>query len=180
MKEVIRYGIILSVICTAASTSLALVNSLTKEKIAFQAQVEQKESLKEVMPEGEYFEPVISKNEIIYYKVYNKNNSFMGAAFKVSTKGYSSMIDVMVGISQDGMIRAIKIISQNETPGLGSRITQAPFTSKFANKDIRSLADVDTIAGATISSRAVINSVKSKAEEMNRLIFGEGIKMKYK
>ncbi len=173
MKETLRYGFILAMICVVASGLLAGMNSLTKPKIIAQAQGEEETALREVMPQGEYFEPIKKGEDIIYYKVHNKDGKFIGVAFKASGKGYSSVIDTLVGMSQDGSITAIKILNQNETPGLGLRIAESSFTGKFTNKNIQDLTGIQAITGATISSKAVIDSVKKKAEEIRDLIKNE-------
>ena len=173
MKEMLRYGFILAVICIVASGLLAGVNVLTKTRIVAQAQVEEDSSLKEVFPEAAHFEAVKSGEEIIYYKAHDKDKRLLGAAFRASGKGYSSTIETMVGMLKDGTIKAIKILSQNETPGLGARVAEDSFTSRFSNRGMQNLNEVEAITGATISSRAVIDSVKKKAEEIKVLIKNE-------
>ncbi|HDZ77543.1 MAG TPA: FMN-binding protein, partial [Candidatus Omnitrophica bacterium] len=81
---------------------------------------------------------------------------------------------------------------QNETPGLGVKIIelasqvtlievltgkakkdekQKPwFEERFSNKKIADIDTVEAITGATISSEAVIKSVKEKAEEIISLV----------
>ncbi len=169
----IRYGFILAIICMIASASLAGVNARTKNKIIEQSKAEENASLKEVLAGAEVFKPVKSGSDIIYYKAYNKENKFIGAAFKASKKGYSSVVETIAGLTKDGTITAIKIINQNETPGLGSRVTEAGFTSRFSDKKIPDLNEVQAITGATISSRAVIESVREKAEQIKELIKNE-------
>jgi len=173
MKEMVRYGLILSLICALASASLAVVNSITKVRIIAQAEAEEEASLKEVLPEATHFEPVKSGNDIIYYKAHNKDGKFIGVAFKALAKGYSSIIETMAGLALDGNITAIKILNHNETPGLGARIADSSFTGQFANKNIRGLNEVQAITGATISSKAVIDSVSKKAQEIKELIKNE-------
>lgn len=170
MKEALRYGFILAAICVVASGLLAGVNLLANPRIIAQAQAEEQDALKEVMPQGDYFEPVKDKEEVLYYKVFDKENKFIGVAFKASGKGYSSVIDTLTGMALDGKITAIKVLSQNETPGLGANITDPSFAGKFTNRDIRDLAGIQGITGATISSRAVISSVEAKAKEIQGLI----------
>jgi electron transport complex protein RnfG len=170
MKEIIRYGLILALICAIATGLLAGVNFLTKPKIMAQEQNEQENSLREVMPEGRDFEAVESDGEIIYYKIYDKDKKLMGFAFQAQTKGYSSDIVTMVGMTMDGEITAIKVLSQNETPGLGARIAEPAFTGQFSHKNIQGISEVQAITGATISSKAVIDSVKKKAQEIKALI----------
>ena len=171
MKEMVRYGFILTLICMAASASLAAVNMVTKSKIISQAKAEEELSLKEVLPQAAHFEPVKSGNDTIYYKAHDRDGKIIGAAFKASGKGYSSTIETMVGMLCDGSIAAIKVISQNETPGLGARVVEPGFTGEFRNQ--KDLDSVQAITGATISSRAVIESVKNKAQEIRALIKNE-------
>lgn len=170
MKEIIRYGFILALICAIATGLLAGANFLTKPKIAAQEQKEQEDSLKEVMPEGRDFEAVKSRGEVIYYKVYNKDKKLIGVTFQASAKGYSSQIETMAGMTEEGVITAIKVLSQNETPGLGARVTEPAFTAQFVNKSIQGLSEVQAITGATISSSSVIDSVKKKAQEIKKLV----------
>ncbi|MFZ2937498.1 MAG: FMN-binding protein [Candidatus Omnitrophota bacterium] len=168
MKEMTRYGFILSLICIVAAGLLAGVNSLTKSRIIAQAQAQEEQSLKEVLPEGEIFKPIKINGEIIYYNAFDKREKLCGVAFKVYSKGYSSTIEAMVGLLKDGTITAIKILSQNETPGLGTQVAEEKFTGQFKNRV--DLSTVQAITGATISSKAVINSVEKKAKEIKELI----------
>jgi electron transport complex protein RnfG len=170
----LSYGLRLGLICLLASGLLAGMNALTKNKIMAQAQAEEQASLKEVVPAGEHFEEVKSPaGEVIYYKAQDKDGKLIGVAFKTSGKGYSSVVDTMVGMGLDGSIINIKVLSQNETPGLGARIVEPDFTGRFSRKKIENLNEVQAITGATISSRAVIDAVKKKAEEILNLIKNE-------
>lgn len=168
MKEVIRFGFILTLICIVAAGLLAGVNSLTKERTLAQAQAEEKASLKAVIPQGMHFEPVKKEEQIIYYKAFDKDGKFIGVAFKTQAKGYASIIEAIVGMLKDGTITSVKILSQNETPGLGSRIVEPAFITQFTRK--KDLSAVQAITGATISSKAVIDSVKKKTEDIKALI----------
>ncbi len=166
MKTIARYGFILGLICVLTGGLLAFINALTEPKIIAQALERERKTLLEVLPQAARFDPVkASDGEIVYYKAYDQDNNMVGFALKASGKGYSGVIESMVGITLDGKISMIKILSQNETPGLGNRISGLPFTSQFKNKDIESMAQVQAIAGATISSKAIIESVKVKLKE---------------
>lgn len=171
MKQMFRYGSILALICVVAAGLLAAVNSFTRPRIIAQAQAEEEAALKEVMPEAVHFEPVKSDADILYYKAHDKQGKFIGVAFKSAGKGYSSTIETLVGILKDGTIVAIKVLSQNETPGLGAQVAESKFTGQFKNK--KDLNDVQAITGATISSKAVIEAVKKKREEIKALLKNE-------
>lgn len=170
MKEIIRYSFILGLICALAGALLAIVNAKTKPIIIANAKAEEEASLRSVMSEGERFEPVKSQEETIYYKAYKKDGEFIGVAFKAQGKGYSGIIETMAGMKKDGTITAIKILSQTETPGLGTGIKEPSFTNRFIHKNMHDLAKIQAITGATISSKAIIDSVRKKAEEIRGLL----------
>ena len=186
----LRFGFILGLICIVAVGLLAGINTLTEPKIVARKEAEIKATLLELFPEGVKFKPVELNQETIY-KVYDKDNNFLGIVFKAEGRGYSSKIETMAGMLKSGEICAIKILSQNETPGLGSRIaeveeentiwdvlrgrkkekTKKPwFQEQFKNKRIDQLKDIQAITGATISSKAVIDSVNKKAQELKKII----------
>lgn len=191
MKEAFKYSFILMAICLVASGLLVGIHLLTAPRIEEQAAGERDAALKEVLSRAARFEVVEENGKIIYYRGLDKNGKFIGAAFTASAKGYSSTIETVAGMLSDGTITGIKITSQNETPGLGSRITEVKddttiwsffagrrkakelkpwFQEQFAGKKINQLDQVHAITGATISSEAVMKSVKEKALEIEKLI----------
>lgn len=167
-----RYGFILALICVVAAGLLGIVNTLTSPKILAAAQAEEQAALKEVMPLAAKFTAVksVADKEVLYYKAFDNQDKLIGFVFKAGGKGYSSVIETLAGIFPDGKISAIKIISLNETPGLGMRVTEDKFTAQFNHQNSLDLSSVEAITGATISSRAVMNSVMKKAQEIKELI----------
>lgn len=173
MREMARYGFVLMFICIVASGLLAGVNYLTRGRIYAQAQAEEEASLKEVMPEAERFEPVFSNGSLLYYRAIAKEGLPIGIVFKASGKGYGGAVETLAGLAPDGRITAIKVTSHNETPGLGARVAEEAFGRQFRGKMAADLGEVDVISGATISSKAVIDSVQKKAGELLALIKDE-------
>ncbi|MFH1622333.1 MAG: RnfABCDGE type electron transport complex subunit G [Candidatus Omnitrophota bacterium] len=187
----LKFGLTLLVICLVASGLLTSVYSLTKDKIEAQREDEETIGLREVLPRARDFK-FIDKAKNSYYIGTDARGNIVGYVFITQKKGYSSDIITMVGIDSNGIIQAIKILSQNETPGLGSKIVEvkedktkwsvpseksekrtAPkpwFQEQFKGKNVDSLDQVETITGATISSTAVIDSIKEKAEIILREI----------
>jgi electron transport complex protein RnfG len=164
VNDLLRYSLVLAVICAGASASLGFVHAVTKDRIIAQARAEENSSLQEVMPGAVTFEPVTQGEEIFYYKALAADSTVIGYCFKAQAKGYSSVIETVAGMLPDGTLTAIKVLSQNETPGLGTRVKEESFTSQF--KGLFDVSGVHTIAGATISSRAVISSVSARAREI--------------
>lgn len=191
----VKYAAILAIICLVASGLLSVVFNLAQPRILYQQSLEEKNSLREVFPAAASFEAVEEKDNILYYKALDKKKEALGFVFKTSKRGYSSDIVTMAGMDQNGVITHIKILFQNETPGLGSRITevvgketfwdvllrrakimQPPrpwFMAQFSGKKADELdRSIDAITGATISSRAVIDSVQEKAKEILKRAHG--------
>ncbi|MFW6220648.1 MAG: RnfABCDGE type electron transport complex subunit G [Nanoarchaeota archaeon] len=95
-----------------------------------------------------------------------KNNEIIGYAITEYKYGYQSEIGVLVGFNKNKTIKKIKIIEQMETPGIGSKILDKNFLNQFSNKKKEEIklkkndGKIDAVTSATISSEAVVNSVK--------------------
>lgn len=173
MKDLTRDGIILGIICLLSAAILAGVNALTKPRILAFAKEEETKTLTEFFPRAASFKPVDKEGKTLYYIAYDASKKPLGIAFKTEEKGYSSVIETMVAMDKDGKILQIKIISQNETPGLGSRVTESFFTDEFKGKDFGNVSSVAAITGATISSEAVKRSIEKKAKEIPTVLNNE-------
>ena len=107
-----------------------------------------------------------------FFPVELENGDQVTAINVYSDNGYSGRIELIVGITQNGSINNIEVISHKETPGLGSKIKDKEFIDQFIGKtaedlDMRVKKDgggVDGISGATISSRAFCEAVKQALE----------------
>jgi len=88
------------------------------------------------------------------------------------TLGYAGTIDLLIAIDINGRLVGVKTLKQSETPGLGARIADWPnaWLQVFSGKSRSEPGDsgwalrkdqgqFDQIAGATITSRAVINAL---------------------
>ena len=186
-NDYLKFAVTLFVICLIASGLLSSVYSLTKDKIESQREEEEISSLKEVLPQAQNFS-FIDRDKNSFYVGTDTNSAIVGYAFLAEKRGYSSVIITMVGISEDGKIQGIKILSQNETPGLGTKIVEIKsdktiwsllskettdtkvlrpwFQEQFKGKNIKNLDEIEAITGATISSQAVIDSIKEKAGQV--------------
>jgi len=157
--------IFITVVVFASVGLVTWTDSITKDKIEEQKEQQIQSMLKEMFPSmSEYtFEDDI-------YTIYSDGVG-VGYAFLAVGKGYGGDIDILIGLEDETTIKGITIISQSETPGLGSRIAESSFASKFAGVDIGDVAlkedggQIDAITGATISSGAVVDAVRATAME---------------
>lgn len=104
------------------------------------------------------------------------NGDKIGYAFLALGVGYGGEISILVGLDDAETIKGIIIVSHQESPGLGARITESDFTNRFIGLDIDDVAliqeggQIDGITGATISSKAVVDAVRETAMEKVKLI----------
>lgn len=193
MRNIHKIGVILMIYSVAAGASLAYVNILTKQRITANKAASEDAARKEVLPgmDGGFEEKdVIRVGSYDYpcwtgYKDKAKTTRG-GFVFIARGKGYSSVIETMVGVGADGRITGIKVISQQETPGLGTKITEVrhgesdswfyrQFKGKSAEDNIKVKKDggtIDAVTGATISPRAVTNSVNKGLARLKETVGG--------
>jgi electron transport complex protein RnfG len=173
MNEMFRYGVVLGIICCLSGGVLAVVNAVTQPQIIRQAQENEQAALKKVLPEAARFDPYLDKDKAVYYTAYDEAGKISGFVVKSKAKGYSSEVEVMAGLNLKLEIVNARVLSQNETPGLGVRITENDFLSQFAGKTLDSMDKIIPIAGATISSTAAVNGLKEIISQLKPKLLEE-------
>ncbi|MDD5486421.1 MAG: FMN-binding protein [Dehalococcoidales bacterium] len=160
------YSIIfLTGVVMIAVTLLGLTFNLTEEKILEQEHSQFLAHMAKIFPDMTHFE---YENDI--YILYNEEG-LEGYAFVASAAGYSGNIKIMVGLEDKETVKGIVIMSHTETPGIGTRILDPPFISQFEGMEIDLIkSNVDTLTGATVSSKAVIDAVSKAAKEKVALL----------
>lgn len=160
-----RLGMILMAICLVASLVLSATYKLTSAKIEQQSSAQEKEALAEVLAGADEF--VNKKSDKFDYYCGLKDKTLIGYVLKSRARGYGGNIDMLVGIDLQGKIKGIEILSHEETPGLGSKISEPWFVRQFVDKFATELkmSEIQTISGATISSKAVLEAIKEDVKE---------------
>jgi Na+-translocating ferredoxin:NAD+ oxidoreductase RnfG subunit len=103
----------------------------------------------------------ISSRFVTVY-IAKKEDENLGYGFIGYTKGKSSFIKYFVAITPDGEIHSVEIMSYRGDKGSEIRyeMFKEQFTGKRTDSTIKVGADISAMSGATISSRAVTNSVR--------------------
>ncbi|MBP3645164.1 MAG: FMN-binding protein, partial [Clostridia bacterium] len=86
------------------------------------------------------------------------------AALTASVKGFAGPVAVSVELDANGAISAITIGDDSfaETPGFGAKALEDEFKAQFIGKvPPLALADIDAIAGATVTSQAVVDALNA-------------------
>ncbi len=172
MREILKLGLILMIVCAVAAGSLAWVYQTTRPIIEGRVVEEFNAALKAVVPEAESFKEVKDEGASLYCGL--KGGRVVGVAIPVQGKGYgSSPISMVVGVDPSGRVVQVKVLSHSETAGLGSKITGESFLAQFTGKTPESPVavgqDIDAISGATISSRGAASGVKKALESFARV-----------
>ena len=125
----------------ATFTKTAIVNGLNKAYAAFKGDVAEEPSVEEAPAETK----AVAENAVI-----------------ASAQGFGGPVAVEATFDADGKITYIKIGDDSfaETPGLGARALEDEFQAQFIGKQMPlTLADIDAIAGATVTSTAVVDAL---------------------
>jgi RnfABCDGE-type electron transport complex G subunit len=114
-----------------AAVAIAFTNKNTKDKINEHVTAAKEISLKNVLSEGSVvvMDSIAEIGNFWFEK--NADGATVGYVFIGSAKGYSSVIEFFCGIDTNGKIKGLSIINQNETPGLGARVTEVVSDSRF-------------------------------------------------
>ena len=186
MKDIVKLGGILLLFTVIAAAALAMVDSITKPKIEEQKQLIIENALTIALPTAHKDAIVkIDSSEFVYYQGYKtpEKTELVGYAIVAKGQGYSSQIETMVGIDTTGVIIGLTVMQQQETPGLGTKIAEVRygeekpwFQIQFLGKTMDNLAvqqdggELKAVTGATISSRAVTNSIRDALKMLNEKI----------
>ncbi|MBN2350951.1 MAG: RnfABCDGE type electron transport complex subunit G [Spirochaetales bacterium] len=175
MKNLIVPAVVLSVTCVVAAASLALVDTVTKDKIAENERVEKENAMRVVQPRATGFKIVVKD------KLWEAldGDTVVGRVLSAESQGYSGVLSIIFGIDLENHVTGIKIVTQTETPGLGAKIIKPSFTDQYRGKPVDQLflkkddpakGKIDAITGATISPRAVTKAVR---EALDAFLRGE-------
>lgn len=114
---------------------------------------------------------------------YDANGRMIGFALIAGEPGFQDMIRIMFGYDPvTGQVLGMRVLESKETPGLGDKIEKdsawvamfegaaAPLQTIKPGSDTGQPHEVETITGATISSRAVIDIINHRIEQMRPLL----------
>ena len=181
MKQVVHIIATLTLIGIVAGGSLSLVNNWAAPKIAINQKAETEKAIFLVHLDGKKYEE-IKNGGFEVYKVFDELNKPVGYSLVYSGNGFQGKIKLMIGLAEDlNKITSIEILEQSETPGLGSKILEAPYKDQykglFPNPSIKLVKGVEpsnpnevkAITGATISSRSVVAIVNEGVAKLKEL-----------
>ena len=140
----------------------------------------------QLQDDGRFVNAPDHSSDNIVYAMYNAHDDLLGIVVKAKGMGYQDLIEMLYGYKPDQqIIQGYQILDSRETPGLGNKIeTDDNYRKNFDSLDVtvnstgnelmhpieivkpgskKNPWQIDTITGATISSRAVGNIVAKSA-----------------
>ncbi len=187
---------------------VAITDQLTHDKIIENQRLFLLNALNQVVPANQYDNDLINSKMMLSAKktgfqrdipVYfaTQKGKLVTAIFEQTTlQGYGGAIKLLIGINagKPASIAGVRVIQHSETPGLGDRmeIGKSNWVLSFNGKSIghppipgwyvkKDGGDFDQFTGATITPRAIVNSVRSTllyAQDNLQNIFKEHEKTK--
>lgn len=183
MKNMFKDAVILFAITLISGLLLGLVYQVTAEPRREQQERKIREACQAVFAQAEQFEEIdyavsetlsqqLAKNGVrigTVYQAMDAAGSPLGYVIEtISGEGYGGNITLYAGITNDGILNGVSILSISETPGLGMRAGEV-LVPQFADKlavdftytktGSQSDSEIDAISGATITTKAVTNAV---------------------
>ena len=162
--EVIRPGVVLLVFCICVSAALAVTNFITAPVIAEGELLRNNGSRVELFPaeaynklEGEW-DGVAEAYDVV------EGGEVIGHIVTGIANGYGGEVSVLVAFDPAGTVMGVEILGDDETQGLGSKITEAEFKEQFkglAAAEITLNTEIQQIASATVSSTAAVDAFNS-------------------
>lgn len=187
IRSMLKDAGIIVAITLIAGLVLGGVYQLTKEPIAEQERIKKEKACQEVYAEAasfvemEDFDAEAAAAVLASEYPSQEIDEVMGAADAsgnivgyvltvTSHEGYGGDIQFTMGVTNEGLLNGISILSISETAGLGMRaeeVLKPQFAGKSAEKYEYTKTgaitenQIDAISGATITTNAVVNGVNA-------------------
>ncbi|MEG3695411.1 electron transport complex subunit RsxG [Vibrio coralliirubri] len=193
LNAIKKNGLVLAIFACASTGLVAVTHYLTKDQIKQQEQAQLLSVLNQVIPHDLHDNELFSSCTLVQAEELGTEQAMPAYIAKINGEpsaiaieaiapdGYSGAIKVIVGMKIDGTILGTRVLSHQETPGLGDKIDLrvSDWILSFAGKQVtdsnldrwkvrKDGGDFDQFTGATITPRAVVKSVKQAVQYVNQ------------
>ncbi|WP_086775402.1 electron transport complex subunit RsxG [Vibrio coralliirubri] len=193
LNAIKKNGLVLAIFACASTGLVAVTHYLTKDQIKQQEQAQLLSVLNQVIPHDLHDNELFSSCTLVQAEELGTEQAMPAYIAKINGEpraiaieaiapdGYNGAIKVIVGMKIDGTILGTRVLSHQETPGLGDKIDLRvnDWILSFAGKQVtdsnldrwkvrKDGGDFDQFTGATITPRAVVKSVKQAVQYVNQ------------
>ena len=166
-------------VCLVVALLLGIVNYVTKPLINASQKAKQDAAMARVLPADEYipWEGTLPEHVTALYQA-SASGTALGWVAETSASGSQGIIEMMVGVSMDGRVTGVSVVSHSETPNIGSKVVDdQSVLDRFIGMsheggEITVNAGTnrfDGISGATYSSKGVAAGVNAALAAVGQL-----------
>ena len=163
-KTAAKPVVVLVIICIVVGLLLGTTNAFTLPVITANREAAARALYSSLIPEARDFTPLACEAPGV--SVCMRAEDEAGYIVVASSKGYAGPVPVAIAFNADGSIRRVNVMENKETPGLGTKVSEDFFTAQFNARPATpiGLEDIDTITGATISSKAALAAINEATQ----------------
>lgn len=175
MKSFAVIGGKLALICAIAATALGFVNNLTEPRIREFKAKQLEEALSAVVVKGRAGEemPVEGVPGVLSYYPIQEGSGTLGYILKLIGAGYGGDMVLLASYDTKGVIQAVRLMENQETPGLGKEAEKGHYMEKFigtggnnpipVRKSQLTQEQADSITGASITFIGIAKALETGA-----------------
>ena len=192
LNAIKKNGLVLAIFACASTGLVAVTHYLTKDQIKQQEQAQLLSVLNQVIPHDLHDNELFSSCTLDQAEELGTEKAMPAYIAKINgapsaiaieaiaPDGYNGAIKVIVGMKIDGTILGTRVLSHQETPGLGDKIDLrvSDWILSFAGKQVtdsnldrwkvrKDGGDFNQFTGATITPRAVVKAVIQAVQYVN-------------
>ena len=134
----------------------------------FRAEADLAPFLKQALPEAYYFEPSSGGNYSAWED--EAKSRLLGYVAVGTANGYGGELKIAVAVSLDGNVLGLSVVEHKETASFFQRVLRSQLSESLKDKSYSDSfllgQDVDSVTGATYSSRALADSVRRATREV--------------
>lgn len=134
----------------------------------FRAEADLAPFLKQALPKANYFEPSLGGNYSAWKD--EAKSQLLGYLAVGTANGYGGELKIVVAVSLDGKVMGLSVTEHKETASFFQRVLRSQLSASLKDKSHSDSfilgQDVDSVTGATYSSRALADSVRRAARKV--------------
>lgn len=178
MKLVIHMLATLTLIGVVSGALLSSLNGWAAPKIEANRKAETERAIFVVQKEATKYEKIESV-DFELYEVFDDSSNSLGYAMPYEGNGFQGKIRLIVGLNKNlKNILGLEVLEQVETPGLGTKVVEKPFTDQFIQLILEPEVtwvkgvepsnpnEIQAITGATISSKAIVDIINAGVKRL--------------
>lgn len=193
MKEYLKLGMTLLIICAISAGALAFMNSMTAPVIAENNRIASNAMYVDIYGDAadDYLELTPEELATVQSKYPNiekvlnatKGEEVVGRVFHVTSYGYGGAMSNVIILNNDGSIAGFRNLSNGESPGFGNVISEESYYTRYNGKSVANgdlvlgsgggANEIEAISGSTVTSKAVLAGLNEAVAAFKELYFNK-------